>query len=213
MFFYMAECCDTPQSKERRNREYKVCLNERVTLRPYCTICMNLKHKTDINAMGQCMLLDKEREILGSLDVGQTVVKLQGRIARPFQIVLPEFVIEKGKVTDVQIKQHMRNIVSAIPEEDFRLPADIDKSNITSKETNSTENLEIAFLQDIRSYPESGIAERYKRLGISVRQGQKIKNKTLKDELIEEHTETIRTGRIKFIKLTEKGVSFLLKSK
>ena len=27
--FYMAEYCDTPQSKERRNREYKVCLNER----------------------------------------------------------------------------------------------------------------------------------------------------------------------------------------
>ena len=29
----MAEYCDTPQSKERRNREYKVCLNERAILR------------------------------------------------------------------------------------------------------------------------------------------------------------------------------------
>ncbi len=28
-FFYKAEYCGTPQSKERRNREYKVCLNER----------------------------------------------------------------------------------------------------------------------------------------------------------------------------------------
>ena len=27
--FYKAEYCGTPQSKERRNREYKVCLNER----------------------------------------------------------------------------------------------------------------------------------------------------------------------------------------
>jgi len=25
--FYKAEYCGTPQSKERRNREYKVCLN------------------------------------------------------------------------------------------------------------------------------------------------------------------------------------------
>ena len=33
MFFYMAEYCDTPQSKERRNREYKVCLNERAIVR------------------------------------------------------------------------------------------------------------------------------------------------------------------------------------
>ena len=33
MFFYMAEYCDTLQSKERRNREYKVCLNERAIVR------------------------------------------------------------------------------------------------------------------------------------------------------------------------------------
>ena len=33
MFFHMAEYCDTPQSKERRNREYKACLNERAILR------------------------------------------------------------------------------------------------------------------------------------------------------------------------------------
>ncbi len=32
-FFRMAEYCDTPQSKERRNWEYKVCLNERAILR------------------------------------------------------------------------------------------------------------------------------------------------------------------------------------
>ncbi len=31
--FYKAEYCGTPQSKERRNREYKVCLNERAILR------------------------------------------------------------------------------------------------------------------------------------------------------------------------------------
>ena len=29
----MAEYCDTPQSKERRNREHKTCLNERAILR------------------------------------------------------------------------------------------------------------------------------------------------------------------------------------
>ena len=29
MFFHIAEYCDTLQSKEKRNREYKVCLNER----------------------------------------------------------------------------------------------------------------------------------------------------------------------------------------
>jgi hypothetical protein len=33
MFFYMAECCDTPGSKERRNREYKACLHGRAIVR------------------------------------------------------------------------------------------------------------------------------------------------------------------------------------
>jgi hypothetical protein len=28
-FFYKAEYCDTLQSKEKRNREYKACLNDR----------------------------------------------------------------------------------------------------------------------------------------------------------------------------------------
>ena len=33
MFFHMAEYCDTLQSKEKRHRENKVCLNERAILR------------------------------------------------------------------------------------------------------------------------------------------------------------------------------------
>jgi len=32
MFFHMAEYCDTLHSKEKRNREYKACLNERAIL-------------------------------------------------------------------------------------------------------------------------------------------------------------------------------------
>ena len=60
----------------------------------YCTICLNLKHSKDVNAMAQCMLLEgEEKDILGSLEVGQAVVKLQGRIQRPFLIQIPEFKI------------------------------------------------------------------------------------------------------------------------
>jgi hypothetical protein len=171
----------------------------------YSTVCMNLKHKTDINAMGQCLLLDKERDILGTLDVGQAVVKLQGRIARPFQIAIPEFIIEKGKITDNFVKEHMQDIAPAMPGEEFRLPANADDNNMTSKTADLTKNLELAFLRDIDEYPESGIAERYKRLEMSVRQGQKLKAKILQQTLIEEQIETTKTGRLKVIRLTEKG--------
>lgn len=170
---------------------------------------MNLKHKTDINAMGQCLLLDKERDILGTLDVGQAVVKLQGRTARPFQITIPEFIINKGKISDTFIKDHMQGIAPSFPEEDFRIPADLDaaKSKVSKPEpkTKSMENTKIAFLKDVQEYPDSGIAARYKRLGLSVRQGQKMKAKLLEDGLIEEHQETTKTGRLRVIRLTEKG--------
>jgi hypothetical protein len=180
----------------------------------FCTICMNLKHKTDINAMAQCMLLDKEKDILGSLDVGQAVVKLQGRIARPFQITIPEFKIEKGKITDNYIKQHMHNIAPAFEEEDFRLPTG-NNSHQTKQTMDANakpvEVAETAFLRDVLENPESGIAARYKRLDLSVRQGQKLKSKLLIKELIEENQETTRTGRLRVIRLTEKGNALLSK--
>ncbi|MHC4187809.1 MAG: ATP-binding protein [Planctomycetota bacterium] len=171
----------------------------------YCTICMNLKHKTDINAVAQCMLLDKDKDILGFLDVGKAVVKLQGRTARPFEITIPLCSIEKGKVTDAHIKKHMQDITPAIAEEDFRLPANPDDNSTTSKKADSAENLELAFLRDVKEHPDSGIAGRYKRLEISVRQGQKLTVKMLKEGLIEESIQTTRTGRMKVIKLTEKA--------
>ena len=46
----------------------------------YTTIAMNLKHRTDINAMAQCLLLDQDKDMLGSLEIGEAIVKLQGRI-------------------------------------------------------------------------------------------------------------------------------------
>jgi hypothetical protein len=174
----------------------------------YCTICMNLKHKTDINGVGQCMLLDKEREILGSLDVGQAVVKLQGRIARPFQISIPLFPIDKGKITDTFIKKHMQEIFPVVQQEDFRLPESQPESALVSKPENKEELLS-AFLKDIQQYPDSGIAQRYKRLSISVRQGQNIKNKALNRGLIEEQIQTTKTGRIKVINLTTKAETLI----
>ena len=176
----------------------------------YCTICMNLKHKTDINAMSQCLLLDKERDILGTLDVGQAVVKLQGRIHRPFQIVIPEFIIEKGKISDAFIKDHMQEIATTFPEKDFRVPnnAIVTLPIQSESQTKSIENTEIAFLKDVKDYPDSGIAARYKRLGLSVRHGQKVKAKLLEDGLIEEHQEVTKTGRLIFICLTKEGERF-----
>ena len=173
----------------------------------YCTICMNLKTKTDINAIGQCLLLDKERDLLGTLKVGEAVVKLQGRIARPFQIELPEFVVEKGKISDNCIKEHMQHIAPALPEQEFP-PA---RTAVNSVVKESSDN-EAAFLKDVQKHPESGVAARYKRLGLSVRQGQKLISKLFETSLIKQHQETTKNGRLRVIRLTEKGKALLTKA-
>ena len=131
-----------------------------------------------------------------------------GRVARPFQISIPEFVIEKGKITDAHIKKHMQDIAPTVSEEDFRLP-DSQLGSALVSESKNKDVLLLAFLKDIRQYPDSGIAERYKRLDISVRQGQKLKAMVLNQGLMEEQIQTTKTGRIKVLSLTKKAETLL----
>jgi hypothetical protein len=113
---------------------------------------------------------------------------------------VPEFIVEKGKITDNHIMEHMQHTAPAVPEQDF--PAG---STIVKPEVSETRDNEIAFLKDVQQNPESGIAARYKRLGLSVRQGQKLKAKLSEDNLIEERQETTKNGRLIIVKLTGKG--------
>jgi len=71
----------------------------------YTTICFNLNHKSDVGAMAQAMMLkDEEKDILGSLQIGQAMVRLQGRtLVKPFLVEVPEFHIRKGTVTDARL--------------------------------------------------------------------------------------------------------------
>ena len=69
--------------------------------------------------------------------------------------------------------------------------------------------MEERLLLDIQSYPDSGVAERYRRLGLSVRQGQRLKTYLLEHKVITEVQEHTKTGRLNKIRLTEKGERFL----
>ncbi len=171
----------------------------------YATICMNLKHKTDITAMAQCLLLDKEKDLLGSLEVGEAIIKLQGRIPRAFQVKVPEFIIDKGTITDDYIREHMQHTSLSASQNSSFYPA---KEKLPAAGP-AVVNPLIYFLKDIQNSPESGVAARYKRLGLSVRQGQKLKTTALKFLLIEERIETTRIGRQALTHLTEKGKAAL----
>jgi hypothetical protein len=172
----------------------------------YCTICMNLKHKSDINAVGQSLLMDKERDMLGALEVGRAVVKLQGRIARPFQIIMPHFLIQKGSIDDEQIRNHMQHVII---QENEMLAEMNHPSNEAIHGFVREEDQRKIFLHDVDQFTSSGIADRYKRMGISVRQGQRLKEILLAEGLIQERVETTHSGRVRVVELTVKGRRFL----
>ncbi len=173
----------------------------------YATICMSMSNRADINAMSGTLLLDTGKDVLGTLEVGQAVVKLQGRIPRPFLISIPEFRIEKGRVTDEQIRAYMKDKVSQLGSEDEVSDETAGNEHGATEEGDGApvNSLEIAFLKDVADYPDSGVAARYKRLGLSGRQGQKLKTKLLEQGLVEEQLVTTPAGRLMTINLTEQG--------
>lgn len=179
----------------------------------YAVFCFNLKHRADVSAMTSAMLLDDdEKAVLGNLQIGEAVVRLQGRSARPFMIHIPEFEIQKGAFTDTHVKQHMAKLgLLSVRRQEPTHPRDhASRQNIDARLKNQIPIAKLpdpqrALLTDIARFPESGIAERYKRLGLSVRQGQKTKEALLARGLIQEEIQTTSRGKLRVIRLTEEG--------
>jgi hypothetical protein len=170
----------------------------------YCTICMNLKHRKDVNVAANCMLLDDEdKQFLGTLEIGEAIVKLQGRIHTPFLIKIPEFEISKGLVSDEQVKEKMASYFAEILQNQGLIQdvPHIPKTDINEDET--------SLLIDILKYPFSGVVERYERVSVNRRKGNKIKNDLFVEGFIEEKEITLSNGRIILLELTEKAKSIL----
>jgi hypothetical protein len=179
----------------------------------YTTVSMNLKHAKDVGTMAQAMLLDgDEKDLLGSLKVGEAIVKSQGRIPKPFLIHVPEFTLRKGAVSNEMVRAHMASVMGPMGAVDPCSGLVQDAAGETpgrSADEGGQASIDARFLSDVRKCPESGIAERYKRLGLSVRQGQKLKAYLIKSGLVTEDREHTHTGRLNRIRFTEKGKAFL----
>ena len=155
----------------------------------YCTFTLNLKSREDVNASSAYLLLkDDEKPYLGRLEVGQAIVKLQGRWPHPFLIQVPHIQLKHTVVTDQEVREIMlgdstdsrRNRLSGTVSGPISAVSALDRN-----ETNEDlSEVETAFLSDIRAYPFSGVVERYKRLGLSRRKGNYLKEGLRKKGLI-----------------------------
>jgi len=180
----------------------------------YCAICFSTNHRSDVNAMSQAMLLqDDEKAILGNLQIGEAVVRLQGRSVKPFMIHVPEFIIRKGSFNDTKVRHHMTKLgLLSVRRHAVHTPAARADDSTPSPPNSSMPERgldismnEMAFLEDLAAFPEGGVAERYKRLGLSVRQGQKVKEALAGKRMIQEQVQTTRFGKLRVIRLTEKA--------
>ncbi len=162
----------------------------------YTTICMNLKHRSDVSAMASAMLLDEdERDILGELPIGAAVVKLQGRWTRPFLIQIPHQKIPKGEVSDSSLVQLMQRHMDIVPN-----PA----PEVGAPPPEVSDG-ELALLRDVCEHPYSGVVERYKRLALSRRKGNERKEACLVKELVRPVDIPTRSGKLVLLELTAMG--------
>jgi hypothetical protein len=182
----------------------------------WCTVVLNLKDAKDVNSAASSLLLDTaDKKILGRLDVGEAVAKIQGRWYKPFRINIPHVSIKKGSVTDNMLSELMRpysgysNDEAVTTVREREIPENEDERKITSGITSEEEKL----LNDINQNKLSGVVERYKRLGWSRRKGNELKNSLLKNQLIDTEDIPTKSGRVIILKLTKEGKNQIDKSK
>lgn len=181
----------------------------------YCTIAMNLKHGRDVNAIADAMLLSKEdREILGRLEVGSGVVRLQGRWPKPFLVKFPLLPVKKGSVTDEELRRQFASdsgdSAEVLPlEEEREEIRDIrPPDKIRAREERITEE-GMGLVRDVMAHPSSGVSERYKRMGLSVHRGYKVLRKLVSSSLLQSAVIATPWGRVKWIYPTKRGEELL----
>ncbi|MGB3479886.1 MAG: DUF87 domain-containing protein [bacterium] len=171
----------------------------------YTTIVMNLKHKKDVSAIAQCMMLDSsEKDYPGNLEVGEAIVRLQGRIMKPFLVKVPEFEIKKGAVTDEMLREKMIGYFGYL-KGNQTLTRDITHISKSAE----IEGEEKILLIDILKHPFSSITTRYEKLNINRRKGNAIKDKLINKGYIGPKQIKLSTGRIMLLELTEKAKQYL----
>ncbi len=166
----------------------------------YTTIAMNLKHKSDVNAIGAAMLMEEnERDILGRLPVGSAVVKLQGRWSEPFVITIPLRQIPKGAVDDKKLSELMahKDVLDCAHEKEETPDIEAGVGALSEKEER--------FLTNVVEHPLFGSVERYRNLCLSRRKGNTVREACIQKGLLVPIDIPTRSGKVVLLELTDAG--------
>ena len=181
-------------------------LSSTVMANIHTSISLNQKNSGDISAAAANLLLDeKQRDQLSMLKVGEAIVRLSDRFLTPFMIKTDIVPIKEQTVTDAAIRGH-----TAAPSGGYSAYSPPEAPQIRPAPTDSANDKliddEIKILRDIMEYPFIGVAKRYKRLFLSARKGNDLKEALAGRGIIV--TEEINTGNANLVLLkpTEAGL-------
>ena len=187
------------------------CLDHATLANLYTTITLNLSATRDINAISFAMGLNTEqKQTLNSLPLKTAIVKMAGRYTEPFQIYIPELMVDKN-ISDIELANYMKDKLEALapeetqnqstssPEPEQNIPPHKESTEISENERN--------LLWDIKSHPYTPATERLKSLNITTYMGQKLYSELITKEFIREHEVKVNSqGRPqKFYELLSKG--------
>jgi hypothetical protein len=172
----------------------------------WCTMVLNLKDAKDVNSAASALLMEAaDKKMLGRLDTGQAVVKLQGRWQRPFTVDIPLVPIKKGSVSDEILREKMRpySTYFTADHNELIMQEEIPENRDPRKKKTEISSEEKKLIEDIQKYPYSGVVERYKRIGWSRRKGNEYKKSLIARKLIETVEIPTKSGRVVIITLTD----------
>lgn len=185
----------------------------------YTTISFNLKTGSDIRAIADSMALtSEEHQYLGRLNIGEAIVKLQGRIRSPVMVKIPHFPIKKGQITDSYLKKRVKisdftdskAFEGSQKERKVIPPANSrDKLRENGLPESGLDEDEYRFLKNIADNPTSTIVERYKRLNLSTQKGNTIKEKLIETRFISPLSVSVRKGKVILLQIECKGNEYL----
>jgi hypothetical protein len=175
----------------------------------WCSIILNLKDAKDVNSAASALLMEAaDKKILGRLDTGQAVVKLQGRWNRPFTIDIPLVQIRKGSVSDTILREKMSpySTYFSTDHDEMVDQKDIPENRDPRKKKVEISSEEMKLVDDIKQHPYSGVVERYKRIEWSRRKGNEQKKTLHEKGILDTEEIPTRSGRIVILKLTKSAL-------
>jgi len=151
-------------------------------------------------------LPEDAKDYLARLEVGQAIGKLQSRFQAPFTLKFPLMACKEQFVTDQEIRAHMHGSLT----DSSRIsapgaPGNPSQSVPGPEEIEEISEKEKQLLLSIWEYPLNGTVQKFKRIGVSRRQGQLLRQRLIQKGLVKKVPCTVPEGQVVLMDVTKKG--------